>query len=252
MSVRVHRWPQPSDHPIPWQVIYVKLFSFHLFFFLLTFFFFPFHMCCFLLNNNFFKLTECKFKSHYWYWYPFDTNEASLLTKPPPNLCLLRNLRQVSGCYCSILQLLTPFITYTLFFFFFLFFCPISFFSLSKTMAQVVATRSIQRTLPSSGSAHDCRAQKLLKPPTFASKVFPNKCSRVRFRSFQISARKSAAPVERVIPVSPEDDPKVRAFFFEKLCPFFFLRKHGKFEILGATQKLKMMQNASGCEFSFL
>ncbi|XP_061348321.1 plastidial pyruvate kinase 2-like [Gastrolobium bilobum] len=78
-------------------------------------------------------------------------------------------------------------------------------------MAQVVATRSIQSTLlcPGSGSAHD-RAQKLLKPATFSSKVFSsegNKCSKIGFRSSQINARKSA-PTE-VIPVSPEDDPKI-------------------------------------------
>ncbi|XP_057446138.1 plastidial pyruvate kinase 2-like isoform X2 [Lotus japonicus] len=79
-------------------------------------------------------------------------------------------------------------------------------------MAQVVATRSIQSTTllnPASGSAHD-RAQKLLKPATFSSKVFSsegNKGYRVGFRSSQISARKSA-PVE-VVPVSPEDDPKI-------------------------------------------
>ncbi|KAK2366477.1 plastidial pyruvate kinase [Trifolium repens] len=76
-------------------------------------------------------------------------------------------------------------------------------------MSQVVATRSIQTTLPSSGSTHD-RAQKLLKVPTFASKVFQqkrNKCSKLVFRSFHVSAIKSTA-VE-VVPVSPEDDIKI-------------------------------------------
>ncbi|CAK8532937.1 unnamed protein product [Lathyrus sativus] len=76
-------------------------------------------------------------------------------------------------------------------------------------MSQVVATRSIQTTLPSSGSTRD-RAQKLLKPSTFASKVFQpkgNKSSKLVFRSSRISARKSAS-VE-VVPVSPEDDPKI-------------------------------------------
>ncbi|KAK2420554.1 plastidial pyruvate kinase [Trifolium repens] len=76
-------------------------------------------------------------------------------------------------------------------------------------MSQVVATRSIQTTLPSSGSTHD-RAQKLLKVPTFASKVFQqkrNKCSKLVFRSFHVSAIKSTA-VE-VVPVSPEDDLKI-------------------------------------------
>jgi hypothetical protein len=81
-------------------------------------------------------------------------------------------------------------------------------------MSQVVATRSIQTTLPSSGSTHD-RAQKLLKVPTFASKVFQqkrNKCSKLVFRSFHVSAIKSTA-VE-VVPVSPEDDIKVCDFGF--------------------------------------
>ncbi|QCD94687.1 plastidial pyruvate kinase 2 [Vigna unguiculata] len=80
-------------------------------------------------------------------------------------------------------------------------------------MAQVAVSRSIQGTLlcPSSGSARD-RSQNLLKPPSFASTVLPphgnnNKRSQVAPRSFQISARKSA-PSE-VIPVSPEDDPKI-------------------------------------------
>jgi pyruvate kinase len=76
-------------------------------------------------------------------------------------------------------------------------------------MSQVVATRSIQTTLPSSGSTHD-RAQKLLKVPTFGSKVFQqkrNKCSKLVFRSFHVSAIKSTA-VE-VVPVSPEDDIKI-------------------------------------------
>ncbi|KHN19948.1 Pyruvate kinase isozyme G, chloroplastic [Glycine soja] len=80
-------------------------------------------------------------------------------------------------------------------------------------MAQVVASRSIQSTplCPTSGSARD-RTQNLLKPPSFASKVFPlgennNKRSKLRLRSLQISARKSA-PSE-VIPMSPEDDPKI-------------------------------------------
>ncbi|CAJ2666215.1 plastidial pyruvate kinase 2-like [Trifolium pratense] len=76
-------------------------------------------------------------------------------------------------------------------------------------MSQVVATRSIQTTLPSSGSTHD-RAQKLLKVPSFASKVFQqkgNKCSKLVFRRCHVSAIKSTA-VE-VVPVSPEDDIKI-------------------------------------------
>jgi len=79
-------------------------------------------------------------------------------------------------------------------------------------MSQVVATRSIQTTLPTTRSTHE-RVQKLLKPPTFASKVFQqrgNKCCRLVFRSSSISARKSA-PAE-VVPVSPEDDSKVCCF----------------------------------------
>ena len=90
-------------------------------------------------------------------------------------------------------------------------------------MVQVVASRSIQSTplCLISGFAHD-KTQNLLKPPSFASKVFPlvennNKHSKLDLRSLQISARKSS-PSE-VIPMSPEDDPKVRAFciFFEFL-----------------------------------
>ncbi|KAJ1388472.1 Pyruvate/Phosphoenolpyruvate kinase-like domain superfamily [Sesbania bispinosa] len=77
-------------------------------------------------------------------------------------------------------------------------------------MSQVVATRSIHTSLsrPASGSAHD-RAQTLLKPPTFASKVLPphgNKLPKVCFRSCIINARKSASA--EVVPVSPEDDSK--------------------------------------------
>ena len=86
-------------------------------------------------------------------------------------------------------------------------------------MAQVVATRSIHTSLtrPTSGSAPE-RAQTLLKPPTFASKVFPSQGNNKPFKGCSrtchvINARKSA-PAE-VVPVSPEDDQKVRAFF----CP---------------------------------
>jgi len=94
---------------------------------------------------------------------------------------------------------------------------PNHFFSPS-TMAQVAVSRSIQSTIvcPSSGSARD-RAQNLLKSPSFASTVLPsqgnnNKRSQLGLRSLHISARKSA-PSE-VVPVSPEDDPKVCFFYF--------------------------------------
>ncbi|KAG4998172.1 hypothetical protein JHK85_029611 [Glycine max] len=78
-------------------------------------------------------------------------------------------------------------------------------------MSHVVVTRSIHTSLtrPTSGSAHH-RAQTLLKPPTFASKVFPqqrNNPSKVCSRSCLVNARKSA-PTE-VVPVSPEDDSKI-------------------------------------------
>ncbi|KAK7380425.1 hypothetical protein VNO78_32935 [Psophocarpus tetragonolobus] len=91
-----------------------------------------------------------------------------------------------------------------------LFFHFHSLFSLFPTMAQVMASRSIQTTpfCPTSGSARE-KAHNLLKPPSFSSKVFPshNKRSQLRLRSIQITAAKSA-PSE-VIPVSPEDDPKI-------------------------------------------
>ncbi|MED6170964.1 putative protein kinase [Stylosanthes scabra] len=83
-------------------------------------------------------------------------------------------------------------------------------------MAQIAAsTRSIQSSLrcptSGSGSANE-RARNLLKLPTFASNLFSsngnnnnnNNCPQL---SFKINARKSS-PVE-VIPVSPEDDPKI-------------------------------------------
>ncbi|KAG4984117.1 hypothetical protein JHK87_028866 [Glycine soja] len=78
-------------------------------------------------------------------------------------------------------------------------------------MSHVVVTRSIHTSLtrPTSGSAHH-RVQTLLKPPTFASKVFPqqrNNPSKVCSRSCLVNARKSA-PAE-VVPVSPEDDSKI-------------------------------------------
>lgn len=89
--------------------------------------------------------------------------------------------------------------------------------SSSTTMSQVVATRSIHTSLLSSntGSAQHS-AEKLLKPSTFASKVFAPQVSnsfKVGFRrSCQITARKSAPVPVEVVPVSPEDDVKVIAF----------------------------------------
>ncbi|XP_004515112.1 plastidial pyruvate kinase 2-like [Cicer arietinum] len=77
-------------------------------------------------------------------------------------------------------------------------------------MSQVVATRSIQTTLPISRSTHQ-RPHNLLNPPTFGSKLFlpkgNNKCSKFGFRRCLISARKSASA--EVVPVSPEDDSKI-------------------------------------------
>ena len=131
----------------------------------------------------------------------FDTNKASF-SEPPPNLAAIfpTSISPLTFfLYPSHSLLPRP-----------------PHFSLFLTMAQVVASRSIQSTplCPTSGSARD-RTQNLLKPPSFASKVFPlgennNKRSKLRLRSLQISARKSA-PSE-VIPMSPEDDPKVRVF----------------------------------------
>ena len=78
-------------------------------------------------------------------------------------------------------------------------------------MSHVVVTRSIHTSLtrPTSGSAHH-RAQTLLKPPTFASKLFGaqrNNPSKVCSRSCLVNARKSAPA--KVVPVSPEDDSKI-------------------------------------------
>nr|KYP42033.1 hypothetical protein KK1_036596 [Cajanus cajan] len=80
-------------------------------------------------------------------------------------------------------------------------------------MAQVTASRSFQTTplCPPFGSTRDTTLI-LLKPPSFASKVFPfegstTKRFKLPLRSFQISARNSAS--SEVVPVSPEDDPKI-------------------------------------------
>ncbi|KAJ7974107.1 Pyruvate kinase [Quillaja saponaria] len=77
-------------------------------------------------------------------------------------------------------------------------------------MAQVVAMRSIQSlfSCPTSGSVQE-RVEKL-KPSSFASKVLARndkKSFNVVFRSSHITARKSAP---ELIPVSPEDDSKLR------------------------------------------
>lgn len=81
-------------------------------------------------------------------------------------------------------------------------------------MAQVVAMRSINSSLssPSSGSIQN-QVEKL-KPSGFASKVIPARNARksqhraVRI-STPITARRSTRAEPEVIPVSPEDVPKV-------------------------------------------
>ena len=84
-------------------------------------------------------------------------------------------------------------------------------------MAQVVATRSIQTSLlrPSSGSAQD-RIEKL-KPSSLTSRVFfardEKNSSQIVYTSSRIVAWRSARAEPEVIPVSPEDVPKVRAIF---------------------------------------
>lgn len=85
-------------------------------------------------------------------------------------------------------------------------------------MAQVVATRSIQSSFssPSHGSLQS-QVEKL-KPPSFASKVLgrnerSNSCRAVRVNMPQIIARRSTRAEPQVLPVSPEDVPKVLHFF---------------------------------------
>ncbi|KAK7343719.1 hypothetical protein VNO77_12700 [Canavalia gladiata] len=126
----------------------------------------------------------------------------SLITSPLPNItAIFPNLQ------FQLLLILTPsFLSFNSSHFI-QFHC----LSLSATMSQVVVTRSIHTSLsrPTPGSAHD-RAQTLLKPQTFASKLFPpprNSPTKVCSRSCQINARKSA-PAE-VVPMSPEDDSKI-------------------------------------------
>lgn len=89
-------------------------------------------------------------------------------------------------------------------------------------MAQVVATRSIQSSFmcPASGSAQE-RAIEKLKPSSFASTVLSReekkRVTLVR-KSTKISAQKATRVEPEVVPVSPEDVPKVcvvclRGFF---------------------------------------
>ncbi|KAH7538134.1 hypothetical protein FEM48_Zijuj03G0166800 [Ziziphus jujuba var. spinosa] len=82
-------------------------------------------------------------------------------------------------------------------------------------MAQVVATRSIQSSFPcpTSGSIQE-RVEKL-KPCSFSAKVLANEgnksCKSFSFRRFQITAKRSVQA--EVVPVSPEDVPKVEEQF---------------------------------------
>ena len=97
-------------------------------------------------------------------------------------------------------------------------------------MAQVVATRSIQSSFacPSSGSVQD--PVEKLKPSSFVSKVVFNdnkkkkKCNVVYYgKRFQITAKRSVQA--EVVPVSPEDVPKVCSFLF---ISFWLRRKFGE------------------------
>lgn len=95
-------------------------------------------------------------------------------------------------------------------------------------MAQVVATRSIQSSFlcRSSGSVQDRGVEKL-KSASFASKVLAReekkRITLVR-RSTQITAKRSAGVESEVVPVSPEDVPKV--------CAVWLLRKCGKIRVI--------------------
>lgn len=93
-------------------------------------------------------------------------------------------------------------------------------------MAQVVATsRSIQTSSFSSPNNGSVQSQvEKLKPPSFASKVLgrnekrrSNSCRGVRVNVPQIIARRSTRAEPQVLPVSPEDVPKVLHFFFFNL-----------------------------------
>lgn len=81
-------------------------------------------------------------------------------------------------------------------------------------MAQVVATRSIQSSFssPSNGSLQS-QIEKI-RPPSFGSKVLrrnerSNNCRAGRVSMPQIIARRSTRAEPQVLPVSPEDVPKV-------------------------------------------
>lgn len=94
-------------------------------------------------------------------------------------------------------------------------------------MAQVVATRSIQSSFPcpSSGPVQE-RVDKL-KPCSFSAKVLGDEgkksCKSISFKRFQITAKRSVQA--EVVPVSPEDVPKVFTFSVLFLDDFKLLRK---------------------------
>lgn len=86
-------------------------------------------------------------------------------------------------------------------------------------MSQVVATRSIQASFssPSHGSLQS-QVEKLIKPSSFSSKVLARNersksCNAIRVNAPQITARRSVRAEPQVLPVSPEDVPKVVHFF---------------------------------------
>jgi len=97
-------------------------------------------------------------------------------------------------------------------------------------MSQVTTTRPIQSSFsrPTSGSTQN-RSQTLLKPPSFSSKIFPPKSNnppKLCFRTSPINARKSSSA--EVVPVSPEDDSKVRSLsisFSYSASVSYFIRK---------------------------
>lgn len=80
-------------------------------------------------------------------------------------------------------------------------------------MSQVVATRSIHNSFPSPTSGSISDLVEKLKPSSFAAKVLFNDHKKssingVSVRRFQITAAKRSVQAE-VVPVSPEDTPKV-------------------------------------------
>lgn len=85
-------------------------------------------------------------------------------------------------------------------------------------MAQVVATRSIQTSFSSPNHGSLQSQIEKLKPPSFASKVLgrnerSNSCRAIRVNIPQIIARRSTRAEPQVLPVSPEDVPKVEVHF---------------------------------------